>query len=100
MSHHLKKQQPLAVCYMIFDSSIAAGVLHVAALAFAEIVENIIVIPAIVIAMRLTRFAGKDNDEGLVLRRRDPALPLAAQQPMNVSAAVIKRAYFKREFDH
>lgn len=97
MPHHLENDQAFSIGNMLFDRPVAAGVLHVTALAFAKVVEHAFVVPLVVIAVRSAGFPRKCNHEGCVSWGRYAALSLAAKQPVNLTAPVVKGAYLIRK---
>jgi hypothetical protein len=82
----------LTVLRVVSQGEVASDELHVAFLARAEVVEDALVVPLVLVAELAPLLAGHDDDQRNLARREDAALPLrlirATPFVMKVSARV------------
>lgn len=95
---HPKQEQAFTVRCVVRDCPVATGHLHVADLAFAEILEDTVRSQPVAIAMLLPLFTG-DDDYEWVLAGSDYSSPLlAGEAGVNVFLSIVSPAAFKRPF--
>lgn len=92
LAHHLEEEEPLSVVFVRQHRPITRRKRHVAALSLAKVMEDSVVVPEIVVAVRFAGLASEDEDIGLIGRGRNAALSLTAESSVNVVPSAVQRA--------
>src|SRR5690606_25161355 len=98
LAQALEHEQPAAVPQVFPDRAVAARVLHVAGLALAVVVEDVLPVldlPVVPVAVLGAGLAGEEDDERRLARGGDATLLLPPQEPMDLLPAVVEGADFK-----